>query len=65
MIFIFKLLCLFSIDCLLGFSLYLVWKYLDLKYFSESEIVKLKEENEYLRRENQKINGTSANFWEG
>lgn len=63
MIFIFKLLCLISIDTVLGFSLYLIWKYLDLKYFSESEIAKLKEENEYLRRENQKINGTSTDFW--
>lgn len=63
MTFIFKLLCLISIDTILGFLLYLIWKYLDLKYFSESEIVKLKEENEYLRRENQKINGTSTDFW--
>ena len=61
--FIFYLLCLFSIDTILGFLVYLLWKYLDLKYFSTSEISILKNEIEYLRQENKKINGTSADFW--
>lgn len=61
--FIFNLLCLVSIDTILGFLVYLLWKYLDLKYFSTSEISILKNEIEYLRQENKKINGTSADFW--
>lgn len=62
--FIFGLLCLISIDSILGFSLYLLYKFLDLKYFSSMEITILKQENEYLKNENKKINGTSADFWE-
>lgn len=61
--FIFGILCLVSIDVILGFLLYLIWKYLDLKYFSTSEITLLKEENKYLKEENKKINGASTNFW--
>ncbi len=62
--FIFGLLCLISIDSILGFSLYLLYKFMDLKYFSSMEITILKQENEYLKNENKKINGTSADFWE-
>lgn len=62
--FIFGLLCLISIDSILGFSLYLLYKYLDLKYFSSSEIELLRQENEYLKNENKKIGGTSTNFWD-
>ena len=61
--FILKFLILFSID---GFGislLYLLWKYIDLKYFSSFEISTLREENKYLKQENQKVNGTSTNFW--
>lgn len=62
--FIFGILCLISIDSILGFSLYLLYKFLDLKYFSNMEITILKQENEYLKNENKKINGTSADFWD-
>ena len=62
--FIFGLLCLISIDSILGFYLYLLYKFMDLKYFSSMEITILKQENEYLKNENKKINGTSADFWE-
>lgn len=51
-----------SIDIALGFTLFLAWKYFDIKYFSTSEIIQLKEEIEYLRKENKKIGG-SSNFW--
>lgn len=46
-----------------GFALFLAWKYLDLKYFSTSEIELLRQENEYLKEENKKIHGTSDDFW--
>lgn len=61
--FILKFLILFSID---GFGislLYIAWKYIDLKYFSTFDVETLKRENEYLRQENRKINGTSTEFW--
>lgn len=48
--FILGLLSIVSIDCLLGFALFLLWKYLDLKYFSTSEIEVLKEEISYLKK---------------
>lgn len=60
--FILGLLSIVSIDCLLGFALFLLWKYLDLKYFSTSEIEVLKEEISYLKKENKKIGGSSS-FW--
>lgn len=59
-----NLLWVVSFDCVFGFGLFLLWKYLDLKYFSTSEIALLKEENKYLREENKKINGSSSEFWE-
>lgn len=62
--FIFNLLCLISFDVLFGFIIYIFYKYYDLKYFSTSEIGLLKQENEYLKSENKKINGTSTNFWD-
>ena len=58
-----NLLWVVSIDIIFGFSLFLIWKYLDLKYFSVSEIELLKEENKYLREENKKVNGSSSEFW--
>lgn len=61
--FLFGLLCLVSIDVILGFLIYTLWKYFDMKYFSQLEINLLKEENEYLKEENKKINGTSNDFW--
>lgn len=63
--FLFYLLLLISIDVFLGFSLFLLWRYLDLKYFSTSEIEQLREENSYLKKENKKVNGTSSEFWRG
>ena len=62
--FIFGLLCLISIDCILGIIIYFGWKYFDMKYFSKLEINILKEENEYLKKENKKVSGASTSFWE-
>ena len=56
-------LILISTDVFVGFIIWIIYKYIDLKYFSSFEITTLKEENKYLRNENQKINGTSTNFW--
>lgn len=61
--FIFAILCLISIDVILGFLIYLLWKYLDLKYFSTFEVTLLQNEIKYLKEENKKLNGTSTNFW--
>lgn len=62
--FIFGLLCLISIDIIFGFIVYTLWKYFDLKYFSKLEINQLKQENEYLKQENKKVNCASTEFWE-
>lgn len=59
-----KYLWLISIDCFIAFILWNIYRYIDFKYFSSLEITTLKEENKYLKEENKKINGTSANFWE-
>lgn len=61
--FLIELLFLISFDVIVGFTLFLIYKYMDLKYFSNLEIEKLKEENKYLREENKKINGTNSSFW--
>lgn len=61
--FIFGILCLISIDVLLGFVIYIFWKYYDLKYFSLSEVEQLKAENKYLKEENKKVSGASADFY--
>lgn len=61
--FVALLLGIFSFTCINGFALFLAWKYLDLKYFSTSEIALLKEENKYLKEENKKVNGSSSDFW--
>ena len=61
--FIVSIVAIFSHTCLVGFALYLAWRYLDLKYFSTSEIEQLKAENKYLKEENKKVNGTSADFY--
>ena len=60
--FIIEFLRLVSFDFGFGFILYLVWKYIDLKYFSTFDVETLKRENEYLKRENKKVEGTST-FW--
>ena len=60
--FIINFLWLVSLDVLLGFLLWMFYKYMDLKYFSSFEISVLKEENDYLKNENRKINGTSTFF---
>uniref|UniRef100_A0AAU8B7T9 Uncharacterized protein n=1 Tax=Dulem virus 59 TaxID=3145770 RepID=A0AAU8B7T9_9VIRU len=62
--FLLGFLILVSSDCLIGFLIWILYKYIDLKYFSDFEITTLKEENKYLRQENKKINGTSADFWD-
>lgn len=62
--FLFNLLELISKDIIMGFIVYIIYKYLDLKYFSSSEIELLRQENEYLKSENKKIGGTSTNFWD-
>lgn len=61
--FLINLLCITSIDVIVGFIVFMIYKYLDLKYFSNFEIEQLKIENKYLKDENQKIKGTSTNFW--
>lgn len=61
--FIIDLLRLASLDCLFGFLIWILYKYIDLKYFSTFEITTLKEEIKYLKNENSKIHGTSADFW--
>ena len=60
--FIIKFLWLLSTDVGVGFVAYIMWKYLDLKYFSKLEIIGLKEENKFLKEENRKVGG-SNNFW--
>ena len=61
--FILGFLFLVSVDIILGFLVYTLWKYFDMKYFSKLEISILKEENKYLKEENKKVNGTSNDFW--
>ena len=61
--FIFGLLCLISIDIMLGFIIFTIYRYYDLKYFSKLEINILKEENKYLKEENKKLGGSSTEFW--
>ena len=61
--FIINLLWIISIDTFIIFISFILYKYLDGKYFSNFEIEQLKIENKYLKEENQKINGTSTNFW--
>lgn len=60
--FLLGLLILLSCDILLGFIIFIFYRYFDLKFFSDLEINQLKEENKYLREENQKIEG-STDFW--
>ena len=61
--FILGLLSLVSIDIMLGFLIFILYKYVDLKYFSNLEIEQLKEENKYLREENKKVNGSNSFMW--
>ena len=61
--FIYKILSLISIDVIVGFIVYVFYTYFDKKYMSQLEINILKEENNYLKKENKKCNGTSADFW--
>ena len=61
--FAFGLLCLLSVDIIIGFIVYTFWKYFDMKYFSQLEISLLKEENKYLKEENKKINGSNYENW--
>ena len=61
--FLLGLLILISADIMLGFIIFIFYRYFDLKYFSKLEINQLKEENKYLKEENKKLSGASANFW--
>lgn len=61
--FIYKILSLISIDIIVGFIVYVFYTYFDKKYMSQLEISLLQEENNYLKKENKKVNGTSADFW--
>lgn len=61
--FLYKILQLISFDIIMGFILFIFYKYIDEKYLSSFEISTLKEENKYLKLENQKVNGTSTKFW--
>ena len=61
--FFINLLWIVSVDTILAFILFMVYRYVDSKYFSNLEIEQLKEENKYLKEENKKINGTSTAFW--
>lgn len=61
--FIYKMLSLISIDVIVGFIVYVFYTYFDKRYMSQLEINVLKEENKYLKEENKKVNGTSADFW--
>lgn len=61
--FIYKILSLISIDVIFGFIVYVFYTYFDKKYMSQLEINLLQEENNYLKKENKKCNGTSADFW--
>lgn len=61
--FIYKILSLISIDVIVGFIVYVFYTYFDKKYMSQLEISLFQEENNYLKKENKKCNGTSADFW--
>ena len=61
--FIIELLKISSFDVIMGFILYVGYKYFDRKYNSNLKITMLEEENKYLKNENKKING-STNFWD-
>lgn len=61
--FIYKILSLISIDVIVGFIVYVFYTYFDKKYMSQLDINLLQEENNYLKKENKKCNGTSADFW--
>ena len=61
--FIIELLKIGSFDVIIGFILYVGYKYFDRKYNSDLRITILEEENKYLKEQNQKING-STNFWD-
>ena len=62
--FLINLLWIISIDVIVGFIIFIIYKYVDLKYFSGLEIEQLKIENKYLKEENTKLKGTSTNFWD-
>lgn len=61
--FVYRMLSLISIDIVVGFIVYVFYTYFDKKYMSQLEINLLQEENNYLKKENKKCNGTSADFW--
>ena len=58
--FIIELLKIASFDVIMGFILYVGYRYFDRKYNSDLRITVLED---YLKEQNQKING-STNFWD-
>ena len=54
---------LVSFDCIAGFLLFVFYNFFDKKYNSKLEIEILKQENDYLKEEIKKVNGTSSDFW--
>lgn len=61
--FIVWLLAISSFDVIFGFILFIGFQYFQRKYNSKLDISILEEENRFLKEENQKVNGTSTNFW--
>lgn len=61
--FIFSLLCLISVDVFLGLFTFIFYQYFNDKYNSKLDVVALREENNYLKNENKKVNG-SVTFWD-
>ena len=57
-----ELIRVISFDILAGFLIWTLYRYIDYKYFSELEIVTLRKENIYLKRQNRDLNGTSTFF---
>lgn len=61
--FIIEFLGLASVDVFIAVILYLLWKYLDLKYFSTFDIETLRRENEYLKQQNRNLDSSTTEFW--
>ena len=62
--FLIELFWIISIDCILGFVLFVGYQFYKRKYDSKLAISLLEEENRYLKEENRKVDGTSINFWD-
>ena len=58
--FLIELLKVISFDCLFGFLIWILYKYIDSKYLSQFDITTLRQENEFLKQQNKSLNGTST-----